>query len=138
MTDGFVVDTSVALTWLFGEEATPATWAIHDRLTSEPAIVPGLWHLELTNILSIAERKGRVTAVQVYGFIAGILRLDIETDTEAPGRAFSHVLPLCRAHRLTSYDAVYIELALRRGLPLATLDTAMSTAARELGLTLLV
>jgi len=134
----FVVDASLALTMLFGEEATPATRATLRRLDSEAAIVPGLCFIELANAIAIAERKGRIKPADTEIFLARIAGLEIVVDERAPGRAFTAVLPLCRTHKLTSYDAVYIELALRRGLPLATLDTAMSGAARELGLTLLV
>src|ERR1043166_6829177 len=111
------------MTWLFNkDEATEWTAALLRRLDSDTALVPALWHIELTNVMALAERKGRITSAQVSGFIADMSKLDIETDTEAAERAFSHVLPLCRTYHLTSYDAVYLELAVRRQLPLATLD----------------
>lgn len=130
----FVVDASLALTLLFGEEATTATRAALRRLDKEIGVVPGLWSIEVVNTISIAERKGRITAGESEKFLAQWAGLNLDVDPQAPGRAFSHILPLCRTHRLTSYDAVYIELALRRGLPLATLDQEMNAAARTLGI----
>jgi predicted nucleic acid-binding protein len=129
----FVVDASLALTLLFGEEATTATRAALRRLDKEMGVVPGLWSIEVVNTIGIAERKGRITAGESEKFLARWAGLNLDVDSQAPGRAFSHILPLCRTYRLTSYDAVYIELALRRGLPLATLDQAMNAAARMLG-----
>lgn len=130
----FVVDASLALTLLFGEEATTATRAALRRLDKEMGVVPGLWSIEVVNTIGIAERKGRITAGESEKFLARWAGLNLDVDSQAPGRAFSHILPLCRTYRLTSYDAVYIELALRRGLPLATLDQAMNAAARMLGI----
>lgn len=92
----------------------------------------------MANAAATAERKGRIRPAHTEAFRALLSRLEIESDLEAPERAFTHVLPLCRAHGVTAYDAVYLELALRRGLPLATLDGAMGQAARKLGLKLLV
>ena len=85
----------------------------------------------------MAERKGRITPTQSDAFIADLSKLGIERDDEAPDRAFTHLLPLCRAHRLTSYDAIYLELAIRRSLPLATLDDDLRKSARKLGVGLL-
>lgn len=132
------MDASMALTWLVPEEVTAATDAIMDRLDQEVAVVPGLWFIEMANIASTAERNGRITQAETELFLSRLARPRIDVDQQAPGRAFSHILPLCRAHGLTSYDAVYIELALRRGLPLATLDAAMSAVGHRLGLELLV
>jgi predicted nucleic acid-binding protein len=84
-----------------------------------------------------AERKGRITARQTGAFIADLGKLDIAQDDQAPARAFSHLLPLCRTHQLTSYDAIYLDLAVRRHLPLATLDTDLRNAATKLGVQLL-
>ena len=134
MSAAFVLDCSIAMAWLFGDEATPKTTALVNRLASETAIVPGWWFIEVTNVLALAERKGRIAPAQSDAFIADLGKLDIEGDDEAPNRAFTNLLPLCRAHRLTCYDAMYLELALRRDLPLATLDEDLRKAAKLLGL----
>jgi predicted nucleic acid-binding protein len=137
MSTTFVVDCSIAMAWLFHDEATPKTAALLNRLASETALVPAWWFIEITNVLAIAERKGRITPIQSDGFIADLSKLAIERDDEAPARAFTHLLALCRAHRLTSYDAIYLDLAIRRGLPLATLDADLRKVAKKLGVSLL-
>jgi predicted nucleic acid-binding protein len=85
----------------------------------------------------MAERKGRITARESDAFIADLSKLGVERDHEAPDRAFTHLLALCRTHRLTSYDAIYLDLAARRSLPLATLDEDLRKAAKKLGIALL-
>jgi len=137
MSAAFVVDCSLAMAWLFQDEATPKTTALLNRLVSETALVPAWWSIEITNLLSIAERKGRITVRQSDAFIADLSKLGIEWDNEAPDRAFTHLLPLCRTHRLTSYDSIYLDLAMRRSLPLATLDEDLRKAARKVGVDLL-
>jgi predicted nucleic acid-binding protein len=137
MSAAFVVDCSVAMAWLFQDKATSKTTALLNRLATDTALVPVLWFIEITNVLAMAERKGRITPTQSDAFIADLSKLRIERDDEAPDRAFTHLLPLCRAHRLTSYDAIYLELAVRRSLPLATLDDDLHKTAKKLGVGLL-
>src|SRR5574340_1024999 len=137
MSAAFVVDCSVAMTWLFSDEATPKTAALLKRLASETALVPAWWFVEITNVLALAERKRRIAPVHSDAFIADLSTLGIERDDDAPDRAFSNLLPLCRTHQLTSYDAIYLDLAIRRNLPLATLDDDLRRAARKLGVCLL-
>jgi predicted nucleic acid-binding protein len=137
MSASFVVDCSIAMAWLFHDEATPKTSALLNRLATETALVPAWWFVEITNVLAMAERKGRVTARQSDAFIADLSKLGIERDNQAPDRAFTHLLALCRTHRLTSYDAIYLDLAIRRSLPLATLDEDLRKAAKKLGVSLL-
>jgi len=137
MSAAFVVDCSIAMAWLFHDEATAKTDALLNRLAMETALVPAWWFIEITNVLAMAERKGRITSAKSDAFIADLTKLGIETDDEAPGRAFTHLLALCRRHRFTSYDAIYLELAIRRGLPLATLDNDLRKAATKLGVHLL-
>lgn len=136
MSATFVVDCSIAMTWLF-IEATPTTAGLFDRLATETVLVPAWWFVEIANVLTLAERKGRITPAQSGAFIADLGKLDIEQDDQAPGRAFAHLLPLCRTHQLTSYDAIYLDLAVRSNLPLATLDDDLRKAARKLGVRLL-
>ena len=110
MEPNFVVDSSIALAWCFQDEATPATRALLHRMGGETAVVPAWWFLELTNVLALAERKRRITPVKVAEFIALIEGFDLEIDEEGSRRSFTHLLPLCRSHHLTSYDALYLDL----------------------------
>jgi predicted nucleic acid-binding protein len=137
MSPAFVLDCSVTMAWLFKDEATPKTAELLNRLATEIALVPAWWFIEITNVLALSERKGRITPAQSGAFIADISKLEIESDDEAPGRAFTYLLSLCRTHRLTSYDAMYLDLAVRRHLPLATLDDDLRKAAKKLGVRLL-
>ena len=137
MTPSFVIDTSVTMAWLFKDEFTPATQRLFDDLSAKQAIVPSWWYVEVANVLAVAERKGRVSLSQSAHFIVVLQSADIVEDDEASSRAFTHLLPLCRTHRLTSYDAMYLELAQRRKLPLATLDEPLRKAAKKLGVKLL-
>lgn len=137
MSAAFVVDCSVVMAWLFNDEATPKTVALLKRLATETALVPDWWFIEIANVLAMSERKGRITPTQSDAFIADLSKLGIERDAEAPERAFTHLLVLCRTHRLTSYDAIYLELAIRRSLPLATLDDDLRKTANKLGVALL-
>ncbi|HEX4075779.1 MAG TPA: type II toxin-antitoxin system VapC family toxin [Candidatus Acidoferrales bacterium] len=137
MSAAFVLDCSIAMAWLFGDQAPTKTAALLRRLGTETALVPAWWFIEVTNVLALAERKGRVASTQSDAFIADLGKLGIERDDEAPDRAFTNLLTLCRAHRLTCYDAMYLELALRRDLPLTTLDEDLRKAAKLLDLRLL-
>ena len=132
-----VVDTSITLAWCFEDEATPQTQALLDRLAVDEAIVPSLWHLELANVLSLAERHGRLTPARTAQFTSLLHALPITVDTETATHALGDTLNLCRAHRLTAYDAAYLELAMRRGAALATKDAALRRAAGGLGVELL-
>lgn len=137
MTASFVVDCSVAMTWLFKDETTRATRAVLERLETDSAIVPDLWFLEVANVLTLAERKGRIKSEQSTDFIHQIVQLHLEIDGSAASRAFGEILHLATAHRLTTYDAAYLDVALRSKLPLATLDEPLRKAAKSLGVKLL-
>ena len=137
MSAAFVLDCSIAMAWLFHDEATSKTAALLNRLVTETALVPSWWFIEITNVLALAERKGRITPAQSDAFVANLGKLGIERDDEAPDRAFTHLLALCRTHGLTSYDAIYLDLAVRRSLPLATLDQDLRRTGEKLGLRIL-
>ena len=137
MSAAFVLDCSVTMSWLFHDEVTPATSKLLDRLDAETALVPPVWFLEVANVLAVSERKGRIPVARAEEFIQQLTKFDLEIDPEPPERAFGDVLPLCRKHRLTSYDATYLDLAVRRKLPLATLDEPLRKAAKKLGVKLL-
>lgn len=137
MTPSFVVDCSVAMAWCFADEATPATSLVLDRLVEEAAVVPPLWLLEVANVLILAERRGRIVAADLASYVELLFQLDIQIDAESPARSFADVLSLAQRHRLTSYDAAYLELAVRLRLPLATLDAELRAAASAAGIELL-
>ena len=126
---GFVLDASVTLAWCFDDESTPAAWALLDRLRTTPGHVPALWELEIGNILLGAEKRRRITEARTALFLGILGELNIRVEPDLPGRAFRDVLPLARAQRLTTYDATYLELAMRLGLPLASKDAALVRAA---------
>jgi predicted nucleic acid-binding protein len=133
----FVLDASIALAWCFADEATPATDALLDRLADEDAIAPALWRLEVANALTMAERRGRLSVAGLTRSVNLLQRLAVAIDVDGPDRAFRELLDLARSERLTVYDAAYLELALRLGLPLATKDAKLRKAGAGLGLALL-
>ena len=133
MTPSFIVDCSLAMAWCFPDEATPATQELLRRMRDESALVPALWYIEVANVLALAEKKGRIQSDKTTEFTAMLDGFTLEVDDEAPGRAFTHLLALCRTYLLTSYDAIYLELAMRRQLPLATLDEPLRAAAQKAG-----
>lgn len=132
----FVVDTSVTMAWCFEDETTAETEAILNKLESEQALVPALWILEVTNVLLVAERRGRITEAQAARFIALLHALPLTVDLTPPD--FETLLAAGARHGLSAYDAAYLALAEREGVPLATLDKALQCAARTAGLSLLL
>lgn len=130
---GFVLDASTALSWCFADETTAESKAALDRLESEFAAVPAIWPLEVANILAAAERRRRIDPVDMAGFVAMLDRLDIRVDTATAARGLKEILALARSEKLSSYDAAYLDLAMREGLPLATRDRELAAAARRAG-----
>jgi predicted nucleic acid-binding protein len=98
--------------------------------------VPSLWLVEVTNVLAMAERHGRLDAARVDGFLEGLLALPVDLDHGEPGVLGPALVRIARAQRLTAYDAAYLELAMRLGLPLATQDASLQTAAERVGVSL--
>lgn len=133
----FVVDSSVALAWCFRDETTPETSRLLDIAGTEGAAVPNLFHLETTNVLLVAERRGRMSAADTADQIALLGSLPLAIDPHTAEEAAHATLSLARIHRLTAYDAAYLELALRRRLPLATRDAALAAAAMAAGVAVL-
>jgi predicted nucleic acid-binding protein len=132
-----VLDASVALAWCFKNEATAAADTVLERLATETASVPAIWHLEIANVLVMSERRRRITPANSTEFIALLETLVIVVDEQTPARAFTRVLDLAREERLTAYDAAYLELAMRLGLPLASKDGDLCDAAERLGVSVL-
>jgi len=135
MNDAFVLDCSVTMAWFFEGEATSATDALLDQLNQGgQAVVAQHWPLEVGNTLLMGERRKRTSPADSAHFIGILSALAIETDQETGAQANSATLALARSHNLTLYDGAYLELAIRRNLPLATLDKELRSAARKVGI----
>ncbi len=133
----FILDNSVALAWCFEDEHTPAVLAILDRLSEAGAVAPQLWPIEAVNGLLTAERRGRITGTQRQR-LTGFLRvLPISVDDQTASQTWIATAELAGQHRLSAYDATYLELAQRLALPLATRDRALIAAAEAVGVPLL-
>ena len=132
-----VVDSSVTLAWVYSEEATEAISEVLARLTDRGAWVPALWRLEVANVLEMGVRRGRHDTAFRDAALADLAVLPISLDAETDRQAWGATLRLAARHRLTTYDAAYLELAQRRGLPLATLDKELRSAAVVEGVILL-
>ena len=131
----FVLDCSATLPWIFADEASPAADRLLDDLTAgAQAWVPTLWHLELGNVLLGAHRRKRIDQAGMEAFLAKLKVYDIKIDPETMTHAWAKTLDLALLHQLSTYDAAYLELALRRNLPLATLDADLIRAAGVTGL----
>jgi predicted nucleic acid-binding protein len=128
-----VLDASIALSWCFNDEASPGTWDLLHMLQNSTAIVPTIWTLEVGNILSNAESKGRLSEAKILEFLDLLSQLNIETDLETTQRGFREILHIARSHSLSTYDASYLELAMRLGLPLGTKDKKLRQVASKLG-----
>ena len=132
----FVVDASVVLAWHFEDEVSEYADGVLERLRGDQAIVPGVWPLEVANGLVIAERRKRLTAAKLAGAVDATQSLDVSVHETGLEIVLGRVLDLARAQRLSVYDAAYLELAMREGLPLATEDAALRTAATRVGVAL--
>jgi predicted nucleic acid-binding protein len=129
----FVVDASVTMSWYLSEEVDPAAGLAFERLDGAGAVAPILWWFEVRNALVVNERRGRLDATATAGILAHLDGLPIRLDLDQEGHV---VLALARAHRLTVYDAAYLELALRADARLATLDRKLASAAQAAGVQL--
>jgi predicted nucleic acid-binding protein len=134
---GLVIDASAVLAWCFEDEGGPEADALIERVAADGAAVPGLWALEVANGLVSGERRGRIKAADSAAFVAMIEELPIVADPATGARALHETMSLARAHRLTAYDAAYLELAMRLGRPLATGDRSLRAAAGRVGVALL-
>jgi predicted nucleic acid-binding protein len=129
---GFVLDASFAATWFLPDEASPTTNALLDRLAE--AAVPSLFRHEMRNLVLLAHRRGRMSRAKLREVVAELETAPIQE--RASGRD-NDIVDLALKHDLTAYDAVYLELALRERLPLATLDKKLAAAARAENIALL-
>jgi predicted nucleic acid-binding protein len=128
-----VIDASLALAWCFGDEKTPAADRAIDRVRDEGALVPSLWRLEVANVLFAAERRGRIDRTDLEHRLDLLAALPIVIDAETDLHAWTDTLLLARVQRLTVYDAAYLELAMRLGAELGTLDDNLARAAKRTG-----
>jgi predicted nucleic acid-binding protein len=134
--EDFVLDGSVTLCWYFQDEADSYADAVQESLVDRRAHVPRLWHLEIANTLVMGERRNRSTQAQAASWLNLLRALPIDVDDQTEAKAWDDTLNLARAHKLTAYDAAYLELAMRRGLALATLDDGLKKAAAAAGVPL--
>lgn len=125
-----VLDCSVTLAWVYSDETTEPVNRVFDALRQRGAWVPGLWRLEVANVLEMGVRRKRHDAAFRDATLTDLAQLPIQVDGETDLQAWGATLWLAERHRLTLYDAAYLELALRRSLPLATLDADLRRAAR--------
>jgi predicted nucleic acid-binding protein len=136
VTKEFVLDGSVTLVWGFEDEDDTYATAILDRMPDLQAHVPSLWPLEVANALLVGERRGRTTAAHAARFLTILGSFPILVDEETVARAWAETMHRARAHNLSAYDAAYLELAIRLGLPLASLDEKLKAAASAVGVPL--
>ena len=129
----FVLDCSVVMAWCFEDEADTYADSVLSLLTESEAIVPCIWPLEVANVLLVAERRKRLTEAASHQFTGLLSELPITIDYESPDRAMSEILFLGRQQGLSSYDAAYLELAMREGIPLATRDKRLRKVSGKCG-----
>lgn len=126
-----VIDCSVTLSWLFEDEEDAGATALLRELPETRAVAPAIWPLEVANGLALSERRRRTTLKDTITFLAMLAGLPITVDHRAVGFAFGPILEVARRYDITTYDAAYLELALREHLPLASLDRRLLDAAKR-------
>lgn len=131
---GIVVDASVALAWCFPDEASEYADGVLVALEGRTVIVPAIWALEITNALLVGERRKRVRQPDIRRFVELLRGLTITEHSQTIADTVINVLPLAREYGLSAYDAAYLDLAVRQGAPLATLDSALQKAGRSAGI----
>jgi len=130
----FVLDCSVTMSWCFEDEQDSYATAILDMLGPSQGVTPSMWPLEVANVLLVGERRNRLTRAASSRFLALLASLPLTIDETAPVQILDKILALARQHDLSSYDAAYLELAMREGLPIATLDEKLRRAAQSSGI----
>lgn len=132
----FVLDNSVTMRWFFGDgkpQELAYAGRVLEAMQDAKACVPITWGLEVANVIVKAEEKALVTEARSGAFLEMLEDVEIEVDTATFTHALSDTLQLARRYKLSAYDASYLELALRLGLPLATLDEDLQKAAKKAG-----
>jgi len=138
MGESFVVDNSVVMSWCFKDETNQYADAILDCLSEATAFVPSIWPLEVVNVLLVAERKKRLSEADSVRFITLLFQLPIIVEHQRPERLMTNLLALARSNDLSSYDASYLDLSMRKGIPIATLDTRLITASKKADIPILM
>lgn len=136
MSDPFVVDNSVVMSWCFKDETNEYADAVLDLLCETTAFVPSIWPLEVVNVLVTAERRGRLSEADTVRFITLLSQLPIHVEQERPERIMKDLTALAREHNLSSYDASYLDLSMKRGLSIATLDARLIEAAKKVNVSI--
>ena len=131
---GLVLDASVALSWFLQDESDAYADGVLADLAEMEALVPSLWLLEICNALTVLERRRRIKEAQTARILSWVRNLPIEIDDTPIPETVDRVTSLARRLKISAYDASYLELAIRRGLPLATLDGKLKAAAKRAGL----
>jgi predicted nucleic acid-binding protein len=137
MNERFVVDNSIVMTWCFKDETNPYADAVLNSLAESVAVVPGIWPLEVVNVLLVAERRNLLHESDSVRFITLLSQLPIVVERTWPERMMKDLLALGRANSLSSCAAAYLELAMRQGLPIATLDSKLLEASRRVDIPIL-
>ena len=137
MATQFVVDNSVVMSWCFKDETNSYADAVLNRLTKVSAIVPLIWPLEVVNVLLSAERQKRLSKSASMRFLTLLSQLPIFVEYERPDKMMKDLLTLARTSNLSSYDASYLDLAMRKGVPIATLDKNLIEAASRVDVPIL-
>jgi predicted nucleic acid-binding protein len=132
-----VIDASVTLSWIYSDEHSAASDALLARVADQGAVVPALWRLEIASALQNGIKRKRIDAAYRDSAIQKLILLPIEIDLDTNDYAWTATLRLAERHQITVYDASYLELALRCGLPLATRDDQLAAAAGSAGASLL-
>jgi predicted nucleic acid-binding protein len=130
---GVVVDASTALAWCFPDETSDYADGVLVSLERKTMLVPAVWGLEIANAVLAGERKKRLNQPEIQRFITLLEGLSLVQDVQPVGQHVSNVLPLARQYGLSAYDAAYLELSIRHGAPLATLDGKLQKAAQKAG-----
>jgi predicted nucleic acid-binding protein len=136
MIEQFVVDNSVVMSWCFKDETNNYADTVLDRLTELVAVVPSIWPLEVVNVLLVAERQKRLSESDSIRFLTLLSQLPIFVEYERP-EMMKELLALARSNNLSSYDASYLDLAMRKGIPIATLDNKLIEAAKRIDVPIL-
>lgn len=132
-----VIDASVAISWFFEDEQTPTIMNLLQEVSRDGCVVPSLWRLEIANALQVGITRKRIDAAYRDAAISRLSELPVEIDPETDARAWTATLHLADLHRITIYDACYLELAIRRRYPLATRDVELAEAAGNANVMLL-
>jgi predicted nucleic acid-binding protein len=132
--NGIVIDASVALAWCFPDEASDYADSLLLAIENQTVIVPSIWAVEVTNALVVGEKRKRIRPPEIRRFVELLKSLSVVEDRQPFADNVSNVLPLAREYDLSAYDASYLDVAVRHGIPLATLDSVLQKACTLAGI----